>query len=181
MYLPLLSLALMLSACGGGGSDDSVQPGAAAATLPAAENTCGFADFEAQLLARINQARTLPRTCGAAAYPAAAPLAWNSRLADAGSAHAADMAVNNYFSHLGRDGRIFSQRIDAAGYAWAAAGENIAAGQHSVDQVVAEWLASPGHCANIMEPDFTEIGVACVRNDNAEYRYYWAMELGLPR
>lgn len=218
IYPRLLSIVVMLSACGGGGGGDGVSPDSAASsgssagqeptagqetaagqdpaaaalspapaatpdsgTTLAAGKTCGFVNFEEQLLAQINQARATPRTCGTVAFPAVAPLAWNSRLYDAGTAHAADMASNNYFSHVSLDGRLFSQRIDAAGYAWAAAGENIAAGQDSVEQVVAEWLASPGHCANIMEPDFTEIGVACVRNDGAGYRYYWAMELGSPR
>lgn len=211
IYPALLCTAAMLSACGGGSDDaqpaaapaPSAVPGLApdpapdtasgapsapapegtpaAGAMLAADKTCGFANFEEELLARINQARAAARSCGDAAYGAAPQLAWNTLLADAGTVHATDMAGNNYFDHVGLDGRTFSQRIEAAGYAWAAAGENIAAGQDSVERVVAEWLASPGHCANIMDPDFSEVGVACVRDNDSEYRYFWAMELGLPR
>lgn len=106
---------------------------------------------------------------------------WHTKLFDTAVSHALDMATNNYFSHVSLDGRIFSERISAVGYDWAAVGENIAAGQTSIDQVMTEWLKSPGHCANIMNDDFTEIAVACVRNDTSTYKRYWAMELGRPQ
>ena len=72
------------------------------------------------------------------------------------------MAAQNYFDHTSLDGRTFTQRIDATGYAWSTAGENIAAGYPSIDAVMDGWIQSPGHCANLMNQDFTEIGVACV-------------------
>lgn len=188
-----LAVALTLTACGGGGGDDSSPESASApaqgqianttttgASLPA-ERTCGLPNFQQDLLSRINQVRASGRNCGSTAYPAVAALAWNSKLFDAAAAHALDMATKDYFSHVSQDGRTFSQRISAAGYAWTAAGENIAAGQTSVEQVMNGWLDSPAHCANIMSASFSEVGVACVRNDNSTYKYYWAMELGQPR
>jgi uncharacterized protein YkwD len=61
-------------------------------------------------------------------------------------------------------------------------GENIAAGQTTVDSVMADWMASPGHCANIMRPEFVEMGVACVNGTPANtYRTYWTMDFGRPR
>lgn len=207
-WLALLSLAL--AACGGGdGASNSAStseqapsgstpsqaaapatspaestattaPTTAAAGLPA-DKTCAIPDFQQQILTLINQARASARSCGGTSYPAVAAVGWNSKLFDAAAAHAFDMASNNYFSHDSKDGRSFSDRITAAGYTWSAAGENIAAGYSNVEGVMQGWLDSPGHCANIMSGNFTEVAVSCVRNDNAAYRHYWAMELARPR
>lgn len=196
----LLSLATMLASCGGsdgGSTASSAAPGASqtgavppapgtsssgvsGTTLPA-EKTCALANFDRDLLALVNQVRATARNCGSAAFPAAGPLTWNSKLFDAAAAHAADMAANDYFAHDSPDGRTFSQRISAAGYAWSTVGENIAGGQRSVEQVMAAWLDSPPHCAAIMNPAFTEFGVSCTSNGNSTYDYYWAMELGRPQ
>lgn len=119
--------------------------------------------------------------CGTTSYPAVGPLTWNTYLFNAAAGHATDMATNNYFSHTSQDGRTFSQRISAAGYNWSAVGENIAAGQTTAQQVMDGWLQSPGHCANIMNGSYTEIGVACAKNDASTYKTYWVMDLGKPR
>jgi uncharacterized protein YkwD len=148
-------------------------------TLTAA-NTCSLSNFQTDLMALINQARSTSQTCGTTVYPAAAPLAWNSKLFDASAGHSADMANQNYFSHTSLDGRTFDQRITAAGYSWSRLGENIAAGQGNVATVMAGWMASPGHCSNIMGANFTEVGVACVINNSSTYRTYWTMDLGKP-
>jgi len=207
----LASLSLALAACGGGdGSSQqssppqqaaSSTPGTPSAAAPAPGPTesatptpptaatrepapgksCGIADFQQEILTRINQARASARHCGSTAYPAVPAIGWNGTLFDAAAAHALDMASNNYFAHDSRDGRSFSDRITAAGYRWSAAGENIAAGYGNIDGVMQGWLDSPGHCANIMGGNFTEVAVSCVRNDASSYRYYWAMELARPR
>lgn len=118
--------------------------------------------------------------CGSVAYPAAGALSWNASLLRAAKGHATDMANNNYFSHTGLDGRSPAQRVLAAGYSYRRMGENIAAGQSSVDSAMAAWIGSPGHCQNMMTPDFGDIAVACVRNDAAQYRLYWVMNMGRP-
>jgi len=145
-----------------------------------AATTCSLSNFQTDLMALINQARASARTCGSTAYPAAPAVAWNSKLFHASAGHSADMASQNYFSHTSLDGRTFDQRITAAGYAWSTIGENIAAGQGSVSAVMDGWLASPGHCSNIMNSRFTEVGVACVVNNSSTYRSYWTMDLGRP-
>lgn len=154
-------------------------PAAPSGALTAA-NTCSLPNFQTDLMTLINQARSTSHTCGATTYPAAAPLAWNSKLFDASAGHSADMANQNYFSHTSLDGRTFDQRITAAGYTWSRLGENIAAGQGNVATVMAGWMASPGHCSNIMGANFTEVGVACVINNSSTYRTYWTMDLGKP-
>ena len=126
----------------------------------------------------INQARASSRMCGSTLYPAVAPVAWNSQLFDAAAGHSADMATQNYFSHTSLDGRSAGQRITAAGYSWTAYGENIAAGQSSVSSAMAGWIASAGHCSNIMNSNFTGVGLACVSNSSATYNRYWTMNLG---
>jgi uncharacterized protein YkwD len=132
------------------------------------------------MIALVNQARASSRMCGSTFYNAAAALQWNSKLFNAAAGHSTDMAGNNYFSHTSLDGRSFDQRISAAGYAWTAVGENIAAGQNTVAQTMTSWLNSPGHCANIMNGSYTEIGVSCVSSSSSSYPSYWTMDLGRP-
>ena len=57
-------------------------------------------------------------------------------------------------------------------------GENVATGQSTSEQVVAEWLDSPRHCANIMDGDFTEMGVAVASNAGG---VFWAQVFGAPQ
>jgi uncharacterized protein YkwD len=129
-------------------------------------------------MALINQARASNQICGGVNYPAVAAVAWNSQLFEAAAGHSSDMATQNYFSHTSLDGRTAGQRITAAGYGWTAYGENIAAGQSSVSSVVAGWMASAGHCSNIMNSNFTGVAVACVSNSSSAYNRYWTMNLG---
>lgn len=129
----------------------------------------------------VNQARATGRYCGSTYHDAASALRWNDKLFNAAAAHSSDMASKNYFSHTGQDGSSFSQRISAAGYAWRAAGENIAAGQNGIQQVMDGWLQSPGHCANIMSNAYAEVGVSCVHQAASTYKRYWTMELAAPR
>ena len=69
---------------------------------------------------------------------------------------------------------------EAQNLSLSAAGENIAAGQGSVQDVIVSWLNSPGHCKNMMEPSYQDIGVACISNDGAPYGMYWTMNLARP-
>jgi uncharacterized protein YkwD len=179
----------LVAACGGGGSGDggasaAPPPGAAPAPSSAAElSTCGLSDFSGRILQRINQLRASGANCGSSGQFAPAPaVAWNALLTKAADGHSQDMAARNYFEHTSADGRTFAQRIDAAGYSWSAAGENIAAGYPSVDAVMDGWTQSAGHCANLMSQNFTEIGVACVPGTSSTtYNNYWTMDLARPR
>jgi uncharacterized protein YkwD len=82
------------------------------------------------------------------------------------------MANNNYFDHKDRDGRTPGDRAELAGYDGQQVGENIAAGQDTVRKVVDGWLASPGHCANLMNPQFGDLGAA-TRPTEKQRRIYW--------
>ena len=152
-------------------------PAPAPAPTPAPTPGSGISATEQRVLDLTNQARATARTCGGASYPAAAPLTWNTSLATAARGHAADMAAKNYFSHTSQDGRTFDVRIANAGYSgYSARGENIAAGQPTADAVVAGWLTSPGHCANIMSASFRELGVGV--GSGGSYGTYWVQDFG---
>lgn len=145
---------------------------------PSANDSAGVAR---KVLDLVNQARAKPRACGGTNHPAARPLKANRRLDQAALAHANDMAAHSYFSHDGRDGSAPAVRVSRAGYAWQATGENIAAGNPSVDETVAGWLRSPAHCANIMEARFTELGIGFAVNERSEMGIYWVQVFGRPR
>ncbi|MFM9887362.1 MAG: CAP domain-containing protein [Burkholderiales bacterium] len=134
-----------------------------------------------KVLDLVNLARAKPRACGGTNYPAARPLKANARLDEAALAHASDMAAHSYFSHDARDGSAPAVRVSRAGYAWQATGENIAAGNPSVDETVIGWLRSPAHCTNIMEARFTELGVGFAVNERSEMGIYWVQVFGRPR
>lgn len=91
------------------------------------------------------------------------------------------MVAGNFFSHTGSKGDELRQRADAANYRWRTLAENIAGGRETVGGAMAQWLASPGHCANIMKPDLVHVGVACVPGGpHSTYTHYWTMALGAP-
>jgi uncharacterized protein YkwD len=131
------------------------------------------------ILEAVNAARATERMCGARYFPAAGPVTWNDELAKAALAHSQDMALHHFFQHTGSDGSAVSDRATRAGYVWRRVGENIASGQASPDDAVAGWLDSPGHCANIMAPGFTEMGAAYFVNpDSKSGRVYWTQDFG---
>lgn len=135
-------------------------------------------DFQAVFLPLINDARALPRQCGTTSHEAAAAVAWSQALEQAARKHSEDMATQNFFSHTGSDNSSIADRVDATGYPWQRVGENIAAGQITADEVLQGWLNSPGHCRNIMNPDFEDIAVTCDMNSSTEYATYWTNVFG---
>ncbi|WP_223481063.1 MULTISPECIES: CAP domain-containing protein [unclassified Pseudomonas] len=140
-------------------------------------------DWQAEgqkLLAELNVARSRPRQCGTQSFAAATPLTWNATLATAAETHARSMANNNYFDHKDRDGRTPGDRAELAGYSGQQIGENIAAGQDSVRKVVDGWVASPGHCANLMNPQYHELGAAYAVDPKSDSGIYWTVMFGSP-
>ncbi|WP_349972763.1 CAP domain-containing protein [Pseudomonas caspiana] len=143
--------------------------------------TARLGDWQAEgqkLLALINAARAKARQCGTQAVAATTPLTWNPALASAAENHSRGMANNNFFDHMDRDGRMPGDRAELAGYSGQQIGENIAAGQGSVAKVVEGWLASPGHCANLMNPAFKELGAAYAVDPKSDAGIYWTGVFG---
>ena len=135
-----------------------------------------------RILDGINAARASGRTCGDRHYPPAPPLQWNAQLAAAAQTHSDNMARERRFNHMEKDGSTAAERATRAGYAWLRIGENIAVGQRSAQEAVDGWLSSPGHCANLMNPDFSETGAAySVTIDQRPDMIYWTQVFARPR
>jgi uncharacterized protein YkwD len=103
-------------------------------------------------------------------------LAIDARLTAAAQAHSVDMAINNYFDHISLDGQTPFQRIAAAGYTFSVAAENIAGGQRTPRDVVAGWMNSAGHRANILNCSLSQIGVGFATGGS--YGTYWTQDFG---
>lgn len=114
-----------------------------------------------------------------------APLSVNVQLVNAAQRHSEDMAFNDFFSHTGSDGSLPWDRMEAAGYEWQEAGENIAAGYQTPESVVSGWMASAGHRANILRCSYQDIGVGYVYLEDdtgaVNYHHYWTQVFGRPR
>jgi uncharacterized protein YkwD len=135
----------------------------------------------ARVLELVNEARSTPRRCGRKDYAAAPPVTLSARLSNVALLHAQDMALHQTLGHRGSDGSEPAERVTRAGYEWRGTGENVAAGQDDADAVVAAWLQSPGHCLNIMEPGFTEMGVAfSLAAPGSNPETYWAQVFATP-
>lgn len=134
-----------------------------------------------RVLDLVNQMRRSRQNCGSTVFNAAPPLRWNETLAEAARLHSEEMARFNFLSHSGRDGSTAAQRLERAGYRYRAMGENIAGGQLKPEEAVAGWLDSPGHCANLMSPAFTEMGAAFAVNRQSRMGVYWTQEFGTRR
>lgn len=71
-------------------------------------------------------------------------------------------------------------RLDAAGYQWREAGENLGGGYRSLEEAFANWQASPGHNANLLAANVTEMGIATAFNADSPYRTFWVLLVALP-
>jgi len=107
-------------------------------------------------------------------------LAPSSLLNRAAREHALDMARNDYFEHTGMDGSEPKERLARLGYRSGLTCENIAYGPETAEEVVSDWLSSPGHCANIMDPRFREMGIGFAVGP-VRGAIYWVQDLAVPR
>ncbi|WP_419884678.1 CAP domain-containing protein [Paenibacillus sp. B-A-8] len=96
-------------------------------------------------------------------------LSLNSELSKMAMAKAKDMYDNNYFDHQSPTYGSPFDMMKAFGISYSSAGENIAKGQKSAEEVMNQWMNSPGHRANILNSSFTEIGIA-------SYNTEWVQE-----
>ena len=132
--------------------------------------------FIDRVLELVNQARS---------EEGLAPLTLNEQLNIAADSHSQSMAVNDFFSHQDpTDNSSGGDRIEETGYEWSFWGENVAAGYSTPEQVVDGWLNSPGHRANILNENFTEIGIGYefLEDDtgNINYNHYWTQVFAQP-
>ncbi|MET0326965.1 MAG: CAP domain-containing protein, partial [Ilumatobacteraceae bacterium] len=94
------------------------------------------------------------------------PLTLSAALTNAAQAHSADQAATNTMSHAGSDGSNLADRLARAGYRATTWAENVAAGYPDATAVMSGWMNSPGHRANILNGNFTQIGVGVAYSAN---------------
>ncbi len=113
------------------------------------------------------------------------PLPLDSRLSQAATLHSQDMLAHNQMTHTGSDGSRLGQRITRAGYLWRAVRENIVAGRSDARQAVMSWIGSPGHAANMLADNVTQIGVGHASGPGLmagnPARHFWTLVLAAPR
>jgi uncharacterized protein YkwD len=146
-----------------------VSPGATAAALAT------------QALELVNGVRAHGTRCGERLFAPAPPLVLSGALANVAFGHAADMAEHDYFEHRDLNGKSPADRVRAVGYREKLVGENIAYGPKSLEEVVQGWLDSPGHCENIMDPRFAEMGIAYAAGRSGRHGLYWVQVFAEPQ
>lgn len=116
----------------------------------------------------------------------------NSLLDQAAQVHSDDMQQRDYFSHISPEGNNEEKRIKESGYLQPffdcacnksyTVGENLAKGQQTPEEAMTTWMNSPGHRANILSPDFSEIGIAISKiteqNNGNFIGYFWVQTFG---
>jgi uncharacterized protein YkwD len=134
-----------------------------------------------RVLQLVNEARASGARCGANTFGPAPPVRLSGTLTNVAFGHAADMAEHNYFEHADLKGASPADRVRAVGYREKLVGENIAYGPNSAEEVVQGWLESPGHCENIMDSRFAEMGIAYAAGHASKHGLYWVQLLAAPR
>lgn len=150
--IALLAAVLLVSCKGGSGIPGLPDPG-------------GSDNSISGMLARHNSAR---------AGAGLGALAENSLLDQIAQDQAEHMADIGDITHTDSGGGLVTDRADAAGYLWVLIGENVGYAS-SAQQVFDLWMASPGHKANILEADFTEIGIG---RSSSGLSQYWCVVFG---
>jgi uncharacterized protein YkwD len=124
-----------------------------------------------------NIERVLELTNGARQAAGLAALVFSPNLSDAAESYSQVLAGGTCFEHTCGGVPNFADRLRQAGYTgWSTIAENIAAGYPTPDAVVAGWMASPGHRANILSAEYHEVGVGVV--SGGPYGTYWTQEFG---
>ena len=172
-------VSTVLTGCGGGGGSGTAAP-AAESPAPEAATPCATelsAIFD-DLLAVTNRVR---------ADNGISSVKFSYKLGQAAQGHAEDMAEQNYFAHHSPDNSsTIASRIEATGYKFSLAAENLAAGYDSATDVVTAWLNSPGHRENLLNSDYTDVGFGLFFDSDpgvspqATFENYWVQDFGRP-
>ncbi|MER6191579.1 sigma-70 family RNA polymerase sigma factor [Streptomyces cyaneofuscatus] len=124
---------------------------------------------ETRLVAEVNTLR---------AHNDCPQLTTDPRLTEVAQRHSADMAAHGYFGHTDSTGRGMGDRVTDSGYLWTAVGETIATGNADPAEVVEEWRRSSGRDDDILNCNFTHVGVGIADSPRGPY---WTQVLATPR
>lgn len=145
-------------------------PDALTAQFPGCEDPIQGAFWRAEILRLVNQER-MSRGAGA--------LTANPTLDAQASQYACELIYYDFFDHVNPVTHSdLAARADEFGYDYWIIGENLAAGQRSPVEAVTDWMNSPCHRENMLNPAFTELGVGV--RIGGRYGYYWVLEFGRP-
>jgi uncharacterized YkwD family protein/spore coat assembly protein SafA len=122
----------------------------------------GIKSLESQVVKLVNAQR---------AKQGLQPLTENWQLSRVARYKSADMAAKNYFSHTSPTYGSPFRMMESFGIKYSSAGENIAYGQKTPEQVMTAWMNSPGHRSNILSPSYSQIGVGYATNKSGTP--YW--------
>ncbi len=181
---PIASAPLPSGGGGGGGGGSTVAGGGSGGNFtgtsglrdaleqkfPGCQDPAEAESFESEVLFLVNRERRLNGL---------EPVVRNTVLEAQARQYACEMIHYGFFDHENPSTNTsLPDRAIEFGYEYLVIGENLAAGQRTPAQVMEDWMQSPGHAANILDPRFTELGVG-VRS-GGEYGLYWVQEFGLP-
>jgi uncharacterized protein YkwD len=150
---------------------------------PVADWDPAWSQWEEEVLQLVNEFRATGADCDTeGSFGPTTPLAMEPTLRCSARLHSEDMFVRDYFAHDNPDGLDPFERMEEAGFEGGWLGENIAAGQQTPDEVMQAWIDSDGHCSNIMNPNFTLLGVGYYPGgDNwQEGQHFWTQNFGTP-
>jgi len=131
----------------------------------------GNQKIESELLLLINAER---------AKIGVAPLVMQIQLIVAARLHSEDMACNDFFSHYSLENGTLYDRITEAGYSFSVAGENIAAGYTLAADIFQGWMHSASHKDNMLNSDYTVVGLGYAVYDQSEYHTYMTAVFAAP-
>jgi len=149
-----------------------------------------------EYLTAVNKARSTEQTCGSrGVFPATSKLTWSEKLYKSSYEHTQDLVASQTFSHEGSGtesdwtgvvlgkASVLKERVETYDYQWKTIGENLGAGTNidTAEKMVDGWLKSEHHCVNLMNPDFTELGMVLIKDESSMYTHYWTQNFGKPR
>lgn len=135
--------------------------------------------LEEEMLEILNQNRARGANCGGTQYDPVPPLEMDEIARISARLHSQDMGARNFFDHDTPDGVQFFERMDAAGFEglepW---GENLAGGSATAAGAMSGLMNSPGHCVNIMRPEFRVVGIGYAYDAESDFGHYWTQNFG---
>ena len=137
-----------------------------------------WSELELEVLDLLNAFRLSGGQCGPATVGPAPPLALHPSLQQASRCHADDMAANNFFGFQGTDGSFPPDRITSAGFVGSPVTESLSAAASTAQVAFDTWIAAPGTCQAILNPEFGFVGVGYAANPASNHFWYWTLDLG---
>jgi uncharacterized protein YkwD len=149
-----------------------------------------------EYLLAINNARSKKQDCRTGgSFLATTALKWNEKLYKSSYEHTQDLVLSQTFSHFGSwtesdwTGTVLgkpselNERIETYNYKWKTIGENLGAGTaiDTAEKMVDGWLKSDHHCSNLMNPNFSEVGMVQITDESSLYTHYWTQNFGKPK